>query len=63
MDLTFVAPTRPLSVNKGNQTHWAARKRLLDPWKEAAWATARKYSMSWIARDIPTVYGSFTIRE
>lgn len=39
MDLTFTAPTRPLSVNKGNQTHWAARRRLLDPWKDAAWAT------------------------
>lgn len=41
VDLTFTAPTTPLSVNKGNQTHWAARRRLLEPWKDAAWATAR----------------------
>lgn len=41
LDLTFTAPTMPLSVNRGNQTHWAARKRLLDPWKDAAWVTAR----------------------
>lgn len=39
MDLTFTAPTRPLSVNEGG--HWAAKRRRLEPWKDAAWATAR----------------------
>lgn len=38
LDLTFTAPTRPLSVNEGG--HWAARRRRTEPWKDAAWATA-----------------------
>lgn len=39
VDLTFTAPTRPLSVNEGG--HWASKRRRLEPWKDAAWATAR----------------------
>lgn len=38
MDLTFTAPNKPLSVNKSG--HWAKRRRLLEPWKDAAWVTA-----------------------
>lgn len=39
--LRFIAPTRPLSVNEGG--HWAAKRRRLEPWKDAAWATARNW--------------------
>jgi crossover junction endodeoxyribonuclease RusA len=31
MELTFVAPTRPLSVNE--KVHWAAARRRLAPWR------------------------------
>lgn len=41
VDLTFTAPTRPLSVNEGG--HWASKRRRLEPWKDAAWATARNW--------------------
>lgn len=41
VDLTFTAPTTPLSINKAKGRHWAANKRLLEPWKDAAWVTAR----------------------
>lgn len=41
VDLTFTAPTRPLSVNEGG--HWAAKRRRLEPWKDLAWATAQNY--------------------
>lgn len=41
VDLTFTAPTTPLSINRANGMHYRARGRLLDPWKDAAWATAR----------------------
>ena len=41
VDLTFTSPTHPLSVNRN--LHWAARRRLLEPWKDAAWATARNH--------------------
>lgn len=39
MDLTFTAPTHPLSINRANGMHWAARERLLEPWRKAAWVT------------------------
>ena len=39
VDLTFTAPTRPLSVNEGG--HWASKRRRLEPWKDAAWVSAR----------------------
>lgn len=38
MDLTFTAPTRPMSINEGG--HWAKRRKRLEPWKDAAWVTA-----------------------
>lgn len=40
-DLEFPAPTKPLSINNGG--HWAKKRRLLDPWKDAAWVTARNH--------------------
>lgn len=43
VDLTFTAPTTPLSINKAKGRHWAANRRLLDPWHDAAWATARNH--------------------
>jgi len=33
MELSFIAPTRPLSINESNRMHWASRKRRLDPWR------------------------------
>jgi hypothetical protein len=33
MELSFTAPTRPLSINESNRMHWASRKRRLDPWR------------------------------
>lgn len=33
--LRFLAPSTPLSINKANSMHWAARKRYLKPWREA----------------------------
>lgn len=31
--LTFTQPNIPLSINKSNTLHWAARKKALDPWR------------------------------
>lgn len=42
-DLTFTAPNRPASINRTKSMHWGARTRLLDPWRDLAWATARNY--------------------
>lgn len=38
LTLQFRQPTHPLSINVSK--HWAARRRLLEPWKDAAWAHA-----------------------
>lgn len=52
--LRFPAPNTPLSINKANRMHWAAKKRELDPWREevaAAWLQARR---DWnLVKDIP----------
>lgn len=45
LDLEFTAPTRPLSVNRSNGMHYRARARLLDPWKDAAWALAHNWDV------------------
>lgn len=45
LTLSFPAPNTPLSINKANRMHWAAKKRHLDPWREEtvyAWLQARK---------------------
>lgn len=34
--LRFPKPNNPLSINKANRMHWAAKKRELDPWRELA---------------------------
>ena len=39
VDLEFTAPTLPLSVNR--KGHWAAARKRLKPWQDAAWAVAR----------------------
>lgn len=44
LTLSFEAPNTPLSINKANRMHWAAKKRLLDPWRDStamAWWEAR----------------------
>lgn len=38
VDLAFPAPTRPLSINA--VSNWQAKRRLLKPWKDMAWALA-----------------------
>ena len=43
VDLEFTAPTRPLSINRANGMHFAARRRLLEPWKDVAWALGHNY--------------------
>lgn len=43
VDLTFTAPTTPLSINRANGMHHGARRRLLKPWHDAAWATGRNH--------------------
>lgn len=43
--LRFPAPNNPLSINKSYNMHWAARKKLLDPWREAAWAAWNETSL------------------
>lgn len=52
VDLTFTAPTTPLSINKAKGRHWGANKRLLEPWHDAAWVTARNHR-SQAARSAP----------
>jgi hypothetical protein len=37
IEITFKAPTRPLSTNESNRLHWAARHKRLKPW--ATWAS------------------------
>lgn len=44
LELVFPAPNRPLSINEANRMHWAAKKRRLDPWRDAthvAWIMAK----------------------
>lgn len=54
VELTFLAPTKPLSINEANRMHWAQKRRRLDPWKEAtryAWLqVARQHKY---VRDLP----------
>lgn len=40
--LAFPAPTHPVSINKANTLHWAARARLLDPWQSIATVVTRQ---------------------
>jgi len=45
LTLRFPAPNVPLSINKANRMHWAAKKRHLDPWRDetiVAWHQERK---------------------
>lgn len=45
LTLVFPPPNTPLSINKANKMHWAAKKRQVDPWREAigwAWLQERK---------------------
>lgn len=36
LTLSFHAPTDPLSINAANRLHWAAKRRLTNPWRDAA---------------------------
>lgn len=38
----FHAPTEPLSINRANTLHWAARDRLLKPWRLIVETYARR---------------------
>jgi hypothetical protein len=57
VELRFPAPNRPLSINEANSMrHWAAKKRRLDPWKEATqWAWKGAASYQWIVKGKPTL--------
>jgi hypothetical protein len=37
LTLIFEAPNRPLSINEANGMHWAAKRRRLEPWRDAVW--------------------------
>lgn len=39
-ELTFLAPGVPPSINKTKGIHWAASRRLLEPWRDLAGAVA-----------------------
>lgn len=38
--LSFLAPGVPPSINKTKGIHWAASRRLLEPWRDLAYAVA-----------------------
>lgn len=40
--LSFPAPTTPLSINKAKGRHWAANRKLCQPWWEMTVAAARQ---------------------
>lgn len=46
-------PAEPLSLNKANKLHWAERRRLTDPWKHLAWATALQARLADALRQAP----------
>lgn len=47
--LGFPAPTQPLSINKARGRHWAASKRLLDPWNHMALVAMRQgLARAWV---------------
>lgn len=53
LGLTFHQPSLPLSTNRSNSMHWAARERLLKPWLEMAWwlssmEVRRHYPIPWV---------------
>lgn len=39
LELRFPSPGRPLSINDNNARNWAAKRRVLEPWREGVgWA-------------------------
>lgn len=48
-------PAEPLSLNKSNKLHWAERRRLTDPWKHLAWATALNAHLAHAVQETPCV--------
>lgn len=56
LTLSFPAPGTPLSINKANRMHWAAKKRELDKWREAvAWAWIERRRDWHLVKDKPCV--------
>lgn len=53
--LTFPAPAEPISTNAANRLHWAARKKVTDPWRDLAILVAR-HSLAAYARDLGEVW-------
>jgi hypothetical protein len=41
LTLAFLAPTEPVSTNRADRMHWAARKRRTDPWRDMAIVATR----------------------
>lgn len=59
-------PAEPLSLNKANKLHWAERRRLTDPWKQLAWATALQSGLAQALAQAPctvTVHIPFQTRH
>lgn len=50
LDLTFPRPTQPLSINRVK--HWAQRRRLCQPWRDATFALAHNRRDGWGATPV-----------
>lgn len=64
--LRFPAPNPPLSINRSNRMHWAAKKRALDPWRESVWASWVNCRRKEKVKNIPCsvrVYLPFSVKR
>mgnify|MGYP006281527207 CR=1 FL=1 len=50
MILEVPQPNNPLSINRANSMHWATKKRILDPWREAV-------SQTWMIQGDRSIVG------
>lgn len=62
VDLRFTAPTVPLSINQSNSTHWRARRKRLEPWKDVAWALAHNYRRQAARSPLGRLTGPITVQ-
>jgi hypothetical protein len=47
--LSFPAPTVPMSINKARGRHWAANRKLTEPWRDMAQVAMRQGLARWWA--------------
>jgi len=50
LTLTFPAPAEPLSTNAANRLHWAAKRKVTNPWRDLAIMVTRQ-ALSAYARE------------